>query len=64
MCSQGMYEHYEPRFWGLDPVFCTRVKLNIGDVMSLQSHPNFPGKIPGTPLQYFVIATLTYLFMV
>lgn len=36
-------EHYEPRFWGLDPVFSARVKLNIIDVKSLQSHPIISG---------------------
>ena len=37
------FQHYEPRFWGLDPVFSTRVKLNIVDVLSLQPHPAIPG---------------------
>jgi hypothetical protein len=36
-------EHFEPRFWGLDPVFSARVKLNIIDILSLQSHPTVPG---------------------
>lgn len=35
-------EYYEPRFWGLDPVFSARVKLNIADVMALQPHPTVP----------------------
>lgn len=37
------FQHYEPRFWGLDPVFSTRVRLNIIDVLSLQPHPTIPG---------------------
>lgn len=37
-------EYYEPRFWGLDPVFSARVKLNVADVMSLQPHPTVPGR--------------------
>lgn len=36
-------EYYEPRFWGLDPVFSARVKLNIIDVISLQPYPTIPG---------------------
>lgn len=37
-------ECYEPRFWGLDPLFSARVKLNVIDVMSLQPHPTVPGE--------------------
>lgn len=53
-------EHYEPRFWGLDPVFSARVKLNIIDVKSLQSHPIISGIKWLLPLKinYYFLALL------
>ena len=39
-----MAKYYEPRFWGLDPVFSARIKLNVMDVLSLEAHPSVPGE--------------------
>ena len=36
-------EFYPPRFWGLDPLFSARVKLNISDVLALREYPGFAG---------------------
>ena len=42
-CGEAV-QHYEPRFWGMDPVFSARVKLNIIDVLTLQPHPTIAGE--------------------
>ena len=36
---------YEPMYWGLDPVFSTKVKLNVREVLALKNYPGFQGKI-------------------
>ena len=40
----GVGEFFPPRFWGLDPLFSAKVKLNIGEVLSLSHYPDFPGQ--------------------
>ena len=40
VCSM---EYYQPRFWGLDPLFSAKAKLSVGDVLTLQEYPDFPG---------------------
>ena len=37
-------ESFPPRFWGLDPLFSAKLKLNIRDVFNLSPYPEFPGK--------------------
>ena len=40
-------ECFPPRFWGLDPLFSAKAKLNVSDVLSLNCYPDFPGQHPG-----------------
>lgn len=40
-------ECFPPRFWGLDPLFSAKAKLNVSDVLSLSCYPDFPGQHPG-----------------
>lgn len=35
---------FPPRFWGLDPLFSAKIKLNIKDVLSLANYPEYPGQ--------------------
>ena len=37
-------EFFPPRFWGLDPLFSAKLKLNIRDVLSLGPYPDYPGQ--------------------
>jgi hypothetical protein len=41
--ESGEGEFFPPRFWGLDPLFSAKVKLNIKNVLSLTNYPEFPG---------------------
>ena len=40
----GTVEFFPPRFWGLDPLFSAKLKLNIRDVLNLSPYPEFPGR--------------------
>lgn len=51
-------QHYEPRFWGVDPVFSARVKLNIIDVLTLQPHPTIAGESPLIRLKSMMVPPL------
>ena len=42
--AEGAGELFPPRFWGLDPLFSAKVKLNIRDVLKLEPYPEFPGQ--------------------
>ena len=37
-------DYFPPRFWGLDPLFSAKVKLNIRDVLILAHYPEYPGQ--------------------
>lgn len=43
-------EYFPPRFWGLDPLFSAKIKLNISDVLALSCYPDFPGQYPGNDI--------------
>ena len=53
-------EFFPPRFWGLDPVFSAKVKLNIGDVLTLAPYPEFPGECPKPGFQRATETMLWY----
>lgn len=45
--TESEVELYPPRFWGLDPLFSAKIKLNIKDVLSLANYPEYPGQFSG-----------------
>ena len=57
-------EFFPPRFWGLDPVFSAKVKLNIGDVLTLAPYPEFPGECPKPGFQRATETMLWYFVQV
>lgn len=42
--TESEVDFFPPRFWGLDPLFSAKVKLNIRDVLSLANYPEYPGQ--------------------